>query len=321
METVQLLQAYLNTILFGRTYLHKFIELIGPGGSWKSTFQWLSELLVGQENCMTSSLKLLEQSRFETATLYGKRLLLITDAERYAGEISVLKAITGGDPIRYEEKFVQSKNQFHPEAMVIIAANEAIQTSENTSGLRRRRITVTFGKSVPEEKQRDLTTEFKPLIGGLVNWVLDMPEEDVRVILKNTKSHTQREETKENLIQTNPMAAWLHENVTYIKNFVTQIGVAKKIRDENDIQKYENEDEWLYPNYVKYCNNTLNKPISTKRFSNSLVDLCDNQLHIEVKLLAKDREGRKLLGLKIKNDSDEAASPVDFALGDKEVVV
>lgn len=321
MEKVQLLRAYLNAIMFGRTNLHKFIELIGPGGSGKSTFQWLAEQLVGEKNCMTSSLKVLEQSRFETATLYGKKLLLITDAERYVGEISVLKAITGGDPIRYEEKFVQSKNQFHPEALVIIAANEPIQSAENTSGLRRRRITVTFGQAVPEDQQRDLTTEFKPLIGGLINWILDMSEKEVHKILKSTRSYIQQSESKEILIQTNPMAAWLNANIIYLKNYVIQIGIAKKIKDDEDVEKYENEDDWLYPNYVKYCSNTRNKPVSTKRFSNALIDLCVSQLHIDVKLLDKDRDGRKIQGLKIKDDSNEGISPVEFALGYKEVTI
>ena len=154
LELVLLLRAYLNAVLMGYVELHKFLELIGPGGTGKSTFIFLAEQIVGATNSITSDLKYLENNRFETASLYMKKLVLITDAERYAGEVSVLKALTGGDPLRYEEKFKQSNNSFQPEALVIVAANEAIQSKDYTSGLQRRRLPVYFRNQIPEGKPK-----------------------------------------------------------------------------------------------------------------------------------------------------------------------
>jgi hypothetical protein len=97
---VQVLLAYLKAIVTGRTDLQKFVEVIGPGGTGKGTYLRLAHGLVGWENAHATTLELLETNRFETASLEGKRLVLITDADRYGGPINTLKALSGGDPIR-----------------------------------------------------------------------------------------------------------------------------------------------------------------------------------------------------------------------------
>ena len=92
---IAVLRAYLKAILLGHTDLQRFVELIGPGGSGKGTYVRLLTALVGVRNTYATELKRLESSRFETANLRGKRLICITDAERFAGEVNVLKALTG----------------------------------------------------------------------------------------------------------------------------------------------------------------------------------------------------------------------------------
>jgi putative DNA primase/helicase len=74
----------------------------------------LCTLLVGETNQVSTNLQNLENNRFEGALLYGKRLVLITDSERYGGAISTLKSITGGDPIRYERKNRQQQAPCSP---------------------------------------------------------------------------------------------------------------------------------------------------------------------------------------------------------------
>ena len=263
---------------------------------------------------MTTELRHLETSRFETATIYNKRLVLVTDAERYTGSISTLKALTGGDPLRYEEKHKQSRNQFQPTAMVAIAANETIQSGEYTSGLRRRRITVYFRKPVPLELQRDLKAEFEPHIPGLVNWLLKMPEEEIIRILKSQGATAQKQDAKQSLIETNPLAAWLNTNVVIDESSVAYIGSAIRIKDEEEYTKYKNEESWFYPNYVKYCETRGTKAISSKRFSGLLDDLCQNQLGIEfAKLLPRNPQGRPFAGLAIRNmNNSTRPSPLTY---------
>jgi hypothetical protein len=140
---IAVLRAYLKAILLGRTDLQRFVELIGPGGSGKGTYVRLATALVGVRNTYATELKRLESSRFETANLRGKRLICITDAERFAGEVNVLKALTGDDVLPFEEKFKQARNGI-AEGLVLIASNEAIMSADYTSGLSRRRITIPF---------------------------------------------------------------------------------------------------------------------------------------------------------------------------------
>lgn len=108
-QLVQLLRAYLHGIVTGRTDWQKYLELIGPGGTGKSTYIRLAIALVGMRNVHTTTLKKLENERFETASLKDKRLVVITDSERYTGTVSILKALTGQDTLPYEVKFKQSQ--------------------------------------------------------------------------------------------------------------------------------------------------------------------------------------------------------------------
>ena len=304
-DLVLLLRAFLHAVLLGYVDLHRFLELIGPGGSGKSTFIWLAEQLVGAANTITSEIRYLEQNRFETASLYLKRLVLITDAERYAGEVSVLKALTGGDTLRYEEKYKQSRNSFQPEAMVIIAANQEIQSRDFTSGLQRRRITVYFRNQIPQEKQRDLKTEFTPYIPGLMNWVLDMDRDEVFSILKSRRSEVQNKDFMESLLATNPIAEWLNDNVVYEPSTEQKVyvGIATRIPNNSG---FENENSKLYPNYAKFCVTHNYRPVSLKRFRSLLMDLIQSQLLLNDIKDEKDQKGRHLTMIRLRDrESDD----------------
>jgi putative DNA primase/helicase len=120
-DLVELMRAYLLGVLTGRTDWQKFIELIGPGGTGKSTFTRLATALLGTENVHTTTLHKLEKSKFESASIAGKRLVLINDSERYASDVTKLKNLTGQDVLPFEVKFKQSKGGFNPDALVIVS--------------------------------------------------------------------------------------------------------------------------------------------------------------------------------------------------------
>jgi hypothetical protein len=101
---VQLLRAFIKAVVTRRVDLQRYLENIGPGGTGKGTYMRLLTALVGRENVFATELKHLESNRFETSGLRHKLLMLVTDAERYAGPVNQLKAITGQDEVRMEEK-------------------------------------------------------------------------------------------------------------------------------------------------------------------------------------------------------------------------
>ncbi|WP_062148431.1 phage/plasmid primase, P4 family [Beggiatoa leptomitoformis] len=311
-DQVQLLRAYMNAILTGRVDLQRYLELIGSGGTGKGTFIRLCEMMMGADNCHSTELKHLENNRFETANLYGKRLITVTDSQGYAGDVSVFKACTGGDSVRYEEKNKQGGRGFKLEALFILAANEPIASKDYTSGISRRRITVTFNNQVASTKRRDLTTEFSPHIGGLINWLLDMPTEHVTALVRDTSQTVPSLAITEyeNLLAVNPLAQWLDENIVYIPDTQTFIGNC-----EREDGKIINMETKLYPNYVHYSESSGNRPLSLVRFVSLLLELCRSQLGLSDIERIVTREGRVITNLAVKcgtNDAHESPLSAKF---------
>ncbi len=312
-DLVQLMRAYLLGVVTGRTDWQKYLELIGAGGTGKSTFTRLAIALVGANNTHTTTLKKLEGERFETASIAGKRLVLINDSERYAGSVSTLKALTGQDTLPYEVKFKQSTGGFTPTAMVIVAANETIQSSDYTSGLERRRITVPMFNKISSSNQRNLIEhrngeilgEFAQYIPGLLNWILAMDESEASRIIRNYQQAVPKLAVMkaQTLVETNPIADWLDNNIVYREDYRTNIGVANRDKDSSSDRWYLNTDKWLYANYAEYCYSTGTKPVGVRRFGNLLSDLCKNQLELNIEK-GRDRLGSYVAGLKIRSEYD-----------------
>jgi putative DNA primase/helicase len=92
------LLAFLNCIVTRQSKQQRYLELKGGGGTGKSTYMGLARALAGEDNTVSSQLKHLENNQFETAKFYGKLLALFPDSERWQGEVSVLKQMTGKTP-------------------------------------------------------------------------------------------------------------------------------------------------------------------------------------------------------------------------------
>ena len=312
-DLVQLMRAYLLGVVTGRTDWQKYLELVGSGGTGKSTFTRLATALVGSKNVHTTTLKKLEKSKFETASIAGKRLVSINDSERYAGDVTKLKNLTGQDSLPYEVKHKQSRGGFTPSALVIVTTNETIQSCDYTSGLARRRITVPMMNQITGDRQKNLIEhkngkmygEFLEYIPGLLNWVLEMDEDESTSIVKNYESAVPSllAMKARTLIETNPIADWLDNFVVYDKQTKTRIGVAKREKDSNSEHWYLNTEEWLYANYAEYCHDSGTNSVSLRRFVNLLDDLSNNQLGLDIKR-ERDRSGSYFVGLKIRTKFD-----------------
>ncbi|MDV3002434.1 MAG: hypothetical protein N5P05_004089 (plasmid) [Chroococcopsis gigantea SAG 12.99] len=310
---VQLLRAYLYGIVTGRTDWQKYLELIGPGGTGKSTYIRLAIALVGQRNVHTTTLKKLEGGRFETANLKDKRLVIVTDSDRYADGVSTLKAITGQDSLPFEQKFKQAKGGFTPTAMVIVAANEIIQSADYTSGLARRRVSVPMTYRVDENEQKNLIEhrndkvygEFVPYISGLFNWVLGIDPHEAAALIKNYRHRVPCLNLMKAMamVETNPIADWLDHAIIYRDRHRTAVGVAKRDKNTDSDNWYSHTNEWLYANYAQYCHDTGSRAVGVRRFVNLLNDLCVNQLRLSVEH-GRDRNGAYFLGLKIRGELD-----------------
>jgi len=314
-QRTQVLRAWLRAILLSTYEIQKFIEIVGPGKSGKSTYANLAVALIGKKNVYSTDFENLEKNRFEAASYMGKKLLLFQDADRWGGSVSRLKAITGNDWIRAERKY-QNENYepFQFKGLVIVTANEAIQSTDYTSGLARRRLTVPFDRPFTggSSEQRDLIKfntkgepqgEFAALLPGLVNWLLDMTETEMREYLMETNqkveffkkySHTQN-------LRSNSILDWMAHKVVYEPGVSSTVGFVKIDGPENK-HMYKYQNLWLYPSYAAFCKECNVNVMSRNRFEPLFLDICKHQLNLNV-YSVRNKKGMRVFNVVVR-DSD-----------------
>ena len=303
---VQVLRAWLRAVLLSHSDIQKFVEIVGPGKSGKSTYSNLAHALVGDTNAIISSLDHLEKSRFETANLYKKKLLLFNDGERYGGSVSVLKAITGRDLIRNERKFQSgSLKPFKFNGLVMITANEPIQTTDPTSGLARRRLTIPFdrpftGNSAQQRTLIDMDDsgtpfgDFAKLLPGLVNWVLDMSELEMREYLMETNNKVNffAKHHREQILKSNQIMDWMDHCLIFDPGNSAPVGLAKNSQPGSS-NVYISWDKWLYASYCEFSRGSNSNILGRSRFETLLMDVCVHQLQLNIYKF-KDRRGMRV---------------------------
>jgi P4 family phage/plasmid primase-like protien len=291
----QVLRAWLRATLLGRYEIQKFVEIVGPGKSGKSTYANLAVALVGKQNTYSTDFENLEKNRFEAASYMGKKLLLFQDADRWGGSVSKLKAITGNDWIRSERKYqTESQDPFQYHGMVMITANEAIQSTDYTSGLARRRLTIPFDRPFTggQAEQKELIKfdikgnpqgVFAPLLPGLVNWLLDMSEEDMRLYLMETGKNVEFFQKYEKMqsLRSNPLLDWMEHKVVFDPGVSSPVGFCK-VMPSGSSGYYSNWENWLYASYAEFCRSCNVGIMSRGRFEPLFLDICRHQLKINV---------------------------------------
>ena len=265
------LQSWMLVVLLGRYDVQAFLELVGDGGTGKSTFLRLLTFLVGEENTNSTDLNSLESNKFETAALYGKRLTIVTDSARYRGEVPVLKSITGGDFVRLERKHQQQRKPFIYEGLVAIAANQPLESSDYSSGLQRRRRPLTINYVVSDDEKRPYRNkdkypdgfegELRKEMPGLLNRLLAIDVNEA-VNLVSDPDHAMQLQRLTIELETNPLLAWANEYLVRCRESENCIGL--KDNDPND---------GLFSSYCYFTEQRGQSPVSLVRFSRALADI------------------------------------------------
>lgn len=315
-QLVHILRCFLHGVVNGRADFQVFLELLGPGGSGKGTFMRLTHALVGKHASYATDLKQMEENRFESAAFRDKLLIQVNDADRYGGSVGVLKRLTGYDEIRVEEKGKQQSGGFMPTAMVIITVNEAIRSSDYTSGLARRRITIRFDNQIDMAGARNLMAEFQPYLPGLYNWVNAISPEQA-----NRDLHACFDEVAaiaatrtEVEMETNPIAAWANECLFYLPGGRTKIGEARRIPGKagESAAVYLNAGVELYPSYCEWCSGTGASSISQGRFSKNLLDLLQNQYKLDGIVHKRFSNGYNFTGVVLSGQEGPLGKPLSL---------
>jgi P4 family phage/plasmid primase-like protien len=271
-------------VLQGRSDLHKALYLFGSGRNGKGAFLRLLELLVGDENCHSSSLESICENRFELANFYNKRLVVCPDEDRQIRGFSNFKKATGGDYLRGEEKNMKAF-RFQFQGLIVLASNKPVFVGDSSYGLAQRLIPIPFSTTIPEGKQRNLEPEFKADLPAFTTYLLNLDRDWVTQTLKQAKQiETVKKLEWELTIRTDSVAAF------YDDKLIVDPGV--EVLSAN-----------LFEAYRDYCGKKGFSPQHENNFCPSLVELCKDKLQQDVSSY-KTRKGKVIKGVRFRVDSD-----------------
>ncbi|MCP9771657.1 DUF3854 domain-containing protein [Synechococcus sp. Tobar12-5m-g] len=154
----------------------KFLFLIGPSRTGKSTFLRLLQQIAGPERCSSVSLHSLSTERFAPARLFGKVLNTFADLSAdELSDLSILKALTGGDTIHAEYKCVDGFD-LQNMALLAFSANTVPLTSEASQAYLSRASVFRFDRtflgtedpSIEAAMFRELPGIFRRLVEALI---------------------------------------------------------------------------------------------------------------------------------------------------------
>jgi len=132
--------------------LNRLFCFIGGGMNGKSCFLNLLQKFIGADNCCSTELDVLMNSRFEITRLHKKLVCVMGETNfNELSRTSMLKKLTGGDLIGFEYK---NKPHFHDynSAKILIATNSLPTTTDKTLGFYRRWLIIDFPNQFSEKK-------------------------------------------------------------------------------------------------------------------------------------------------------------------------
>jgi putative DNA primase/helicase len=289
--------AFCVAILTGRSDLQKFLYLFGSGANGKGAFMSLLSMLVGKENTHSTTIAELNESRFESANLMNKRLVLMTDEDKRVGGLSVFKSATGQDPIRYERKGKDATN-FIFKGMFVIAANSPTFVGDSSYAIKRRKVDFPCLARVDEKDRRDLTPEFEAELTAFTTYLLSIPDEAVTAVIRGAGS-----------VEAVKQLNW---EMTVREDSIAAFFSDKLIIDPDGSIGCGN----LYKSYQSYCEDSGLKSKSINNFTPSLLELCNDSLGHSI-AHKHTKKGKFINGLRLRlecehpSDEEPITPPTD----------
>jgi putative DNA primase/helicase len=177
---VDLLQRWCGLALLGVNLAQRLVILTGTAGGGKGTFIRVLQGIIGPTNVGTMRPELLSE-RFEIGRLLGKSLLYgadVPDNFLNCKGASVIKALTGGDPVTLEFKGSNERPEIMCRFNAIVTCNSRLTVHlEGDANAWRRRLAI-IEYSRPKPKPEDVITDLSERIlanegAGVLNWMLE----------------------------------------------------------------------------------------------------------------------------------------------------
>lgn len=177
-DDIGLLQRWSGLALVGRNISQRILVLSGTAGAGKGTFIRVLSGVVGEANIGSLRTDRLND-RFEIGRLIDRTLLYGADVPSNflcRDSASILKSLTGGDPVTVELKGSMASPSLKCEFNVIVTSNSrlVVHLEGDVDAWQRRLAIVRYDKpkpsnSIPDLDKRILETE----ASGVLNWMLD----------------------------------------------------------------------------------------------------------------------------------------------------
>jgi hypothetical protein len=145
---------------------------------------------------------------------------------------------------------------------------------------------------------------FSPLLPGLVNWLLDMSEEEMREYLMETSKKVKffQKYERTQTLRSNPLLDWLDHKVIYDPGVSSAVGFTKNSQNPNHF--YDKSDTWLYASYAEFCRQCNVGIMSRNRFEPLLIDICKHQLKINA-YAVRNTAGMRIVNLAVRNSDSK----------------
>lgn len=269
-DQINLLLCWYAAVLRSLSKLHRFLLLVGRGGTGKSTAMQLAQALIGRKSSHSLTLESLHTNSFQTGNIFDKLLVCINDADMYRGNLNIFKNITGGDGISCEAKFERAFTAIY-QGMVMLTANNPVFINDD-SGLERRMILIRLNRVAPKVNINFMET-LVPHLSAFTNYLLSIPLDTVvqTLISKEDRSGERLRVEIDNLIATNATAAWLNNNCVFSSESFERLG--------NDRSKVDQ----LFGNYYQYTLASGGSPRGDRNFKDELLRLGNGALQDEKK--------------------------------------
>ncbi|MCL1050811.1 hypothetical protein L2755_14430 [Shewanella abyssi] len=242
-----ILKAILVMVLLRKYDWQLFVEIVGPGGTSKSTFAAMISLLVGQ-----SSVKTIEAKDLETperrVDILNAALLYLPDMETYQGEGAGLKKITGGDPVSCRRLYGPAFSAYI-RAIVLAVNNTPMRFTDHGGAISRRRVLLLLGQVVPIGKRdpnfiSKLRKEIPAIIQYLTAWIQEVG--GISAVRKILTDATNGDDARDILTDSDPMTGFA-KDLYYADEARCQVGGFPNSKHPASPRIY------LFHAYLQYC--------------------------------------------------------------------
>lgn len=238
--------------LYDHYPIHRIFTFIGTGRNGKGQFMTLLKRFIGSNNCISTDLDRISNSRFETAKMYKKKAAFIGETNfNTLSKTNMLKSMSGGDTVPGEFKGRDSFD-FVNSAKIIIATNALPETTDKTEGFYRRWMIIDFCNRFSEGKD---------VIDEIPEWEYEnLAFKSIRILnelLKNgtfTNEGSVADRTARYEAKSNPLNKFIEDSC---------------ILDVNEMMPYW----YLYDRYSEHCDDAGHRKLTKKEFSQKLKNL------------------------------------------------